>query len=187
STDTSAPKSPATRSTSGTTRSISTSTSTGSAPVVADSPPMSITSAPACSSRRASITRERCVAWRPPSLTESGDAFTTPISHGRAPRSSTRSPARRSLDSGFKARAPREVPWSRRPQPLRASLEREALPLHPQPLGVPAELPSQHLRHALGRLALAVAVREHAPSRQQAQARAAQQHVADAARLLAAR
>src|SRR4029077_6314255 len=122
--------------------------------------------APACSSRRASITCERRVALRPPSLNESGDAFTIPISHGRSPRSSTRSPTRRSLDPGLTARPPREVLRSRRPEPLRASLEREALALHLHPLRVPAQLASQHLRHALRRLALAVAVREHAPSRQ---------------------
>ena len=50
-----------------------------------DSPPTSITRAPAAISSRASVTRDSSVGWRPASEKLSGVALTIPISHGRSP------------------------------------------------------------------------------------------------------
>ena len=77
--------------TTGTTRSISSATGTVAAPGRVDSPPTSMTSAPASDMARACATAASGAANRPPSENESGVTLTTPITAGRPRRHSSAS------------------------------------------------------------------------------------------------
>ena len=118
----------------------------------------------------------------PPSLKESGDALTIPISNGRGAELAAPSRTRAAAAAGaLNGRAPGRVPAG---MPLGGRLGRERFELGSEAALVPAELAREHLaRRAVRRRRR----RAELARGEQPEAGAAQQHVADAARLLVAR
>ena len=116
STDTTAPSSRVTRSISGTTRSISSSGATGGRFVTPDSPPMSMMSAPASSSDRASSTRSSSVRSPPASENESGRG----VDDAHQPRPTAELERARCREQGERRRGHTSYIVVHRPEGIRA-------------------------------------------------------------------
>mmetsp|Transcript_10137 Transcript_10137/g.30387 ORF Transcript_10137/g.30387 Transcript_10137/m.30387 type:complete len:286 (+) Transcript_10137:474-1331(+) len=78
----------------GTTRRISSSAGTSGAPGRVDSPPMSMTCAPAPTMASAAVTASSSRMWSPPSVNESGVTFRMPMTRVQPPRRSSGPPGR---------------------------------------------------------------------------------------------